>query len=67
MSERELTEDDIDSLTNAELDEMRADDERHDAEIERDLFTPGSIDSIPWPTAISVRPREVRITKKEIS
>lgn len=59
MSERELTDDEFDSLTEIELDEIRADEERHD------LFTPGSIDSIPWPTAISVRPREVSVPAKE--
>lgn len=41
--------------------------EREIAEIElseqladESVFTPGSIDSIPWPTAISVRPVQVK-------
>lgn len=44
-------------IAEIELDEIHADETRHDF----DLFTPGSIDSIPWPTAISVRPREVKV------
>lgn len=34
---------------------------QHDSLFEREsVFTPGSIDSIPWPTAISVRPVQVK-------
>jgi hypothetical protein len=57
----ELTEDDIDSLTEAELAEMHADEERHDVAIEREGWMRTSIDSIPWPTAITIRPVEVNL------